>query len=148
MLLCHHGTEGAAAALARALEIAESGRTRLVHLFVVPDLWAGMQGDDWLNNASTRDDFGRYVEGLLEREAREQIEAVRRDCAARGLAYEALLRVGDPAQCAVTAAREINADLAVIGAPRPKKVAGLKSRMDLETLVRGLGCPLLVAPRS
>lgn len=145
LLLCHHGTGGAATALACALEQAEPGRTRLVHLFVVPDLWAGMQGDDWLNNASTRDDFGRYVEGLLEREAREQIEAVAARCAERGLACEPLLRVGDPAECAVAAACEIGADLVVIGPPRPKKAPGLKSRMALETLARELPCPLLVA---
>jgi len=34
----------------------------------------------------------------------------------------------------------------VIGAPRPRGHAGLRSRMDLETLVRGLGIPLVVIP--
>jgi nucleotide-binding universal stress UspA family protein len=147
LLLCHHGTEGAALAEARAHEVAEPGRTRLVHLFVVPDLWAGMQGDDWLNNASTRDDFGRYVEGLLEREAREQIDGVRDRCINCGIAHESLLRVGDPAACAVAAAKELGADLVVIGPPRPKGAPGLRSRMELETLVRGLPCPLLIAHR-
>ena len=52
LLLCHHGTPGAAAAEALAYGIAVPGATTLVHCLVVPELWAGMQGDDWLNNAS------------------------------------------------------------------------------------------------
>lgn len=147
LLLCHHGTAGAARAEALAYEVAAPGRSRIVHCLVVPDLWEGMQGDDWLNNAATRDDFGRYVEGLLEREAREQIDGVRARCAGRGFDYVSLLRVGDPAECAVAAARETAADLVVIGPPRARGEPGLRSRMALETLVRGLACPLLVAPR-
>lgn len=145
LLLCHHGTAGAARAEALAYGVATPGLSRIVHCLVVPDLWAGMQGDDWLNNASTRDDFARYVENMLERDARAELAAVAARCRERGFAYEAVLKVGDPAACAVEAAREQGAELAVIGPPRPKGAEGLRSRMDMETLVRGLPCPLLVA---
>jgi nucleotide-binding universal stress UspA family protein len=145
LLLCHHGTPGAARAAALAFELAEVGRSVVVHCLVVPELWAGMQGDDWLNNASTRDDFARYVEGVLERDAREQIDAVAAACARHGLAYRSILRVGDPAKCTVDIAREVEAGLVVIGPPRPKGEAGLRSRMELEALVRGLHCPLVIA---
>jgi nucleotide-binding universal stress UspA family protein len=145
LLLCHHGTAGAARAEALAYELAEPGHSLIVHCLVVPDLWDGMQGDDWLNNASTRDDFAHYVEGLLERDARAQLEGVETRCIARGLAYRSLLRVGDPAGCVVAAAREVAPDIVVIGPPRPKGETGLRSRMELETLVRGLPCPLMVA---
>jgi nucleotide-binding universal stress UspA family protein len=145
LLLCHHGTAGAARAAALAFEMAEAGRTLVVHCLVVPELWAGMQGDDWLNNASTRDDFARYVEGVLERDAKAQIAAVAAACADRGLAYRSILRIGDPAKCAVAMAGEVEAGVVVIGPPRPKGEDGLRSRMELETLVRGLRCPLLVA---
>jgi nucleotide-binding universal stress UspA family protein len=147
LLLGHHGTTGAALAAALALEMAAPGRTRVVHCLVVPDLWADMQGDDWLNNASTRDDFGRYVENLLEREAREQLAAVEALCRQRDLTWQPMLRVGDPADCLLAVATEIAADLVVIGPPRRKDEAGLRSRMDLEKLVRQLRCPLLVASR-
>jgi nucleotide-binding universal stress UspA family protein len=146
ILLAHHGTEGAELAEQLAFRLAEPG-TRLVQLLVVPDLWAGMQGDDWLNNASTRDDFGRYVEQMLEAEAAEQIRAVRAHSVERGLAFEALLRVGDPSECLLEAARETGVDLVLIGPPRPKGMAGLRSRMDLDKLTRGLRVPLLVASR-
>ncbi len=148
LLLCHHGTDGAAAAEALAYQVAEAGRTAIVHCLVVPDLWAGMQGDDWLNNASTRDTFGRYVEGVLEKDARAQLAGVEARCRSRGLAWRPVLRVGDPAECALAVAAESGADLVVIGPPRPKGTEGLRSRMDPEKLVRGLKCPLLVAPRA
>jgi nucleotide-binding universal stress UspA family protein len=148
LLLGCHGTPGAARATALALDIAEPGRTAIVHCYVVPDLWAGMQGDDWLNNAATRDAFGRHVEGLLEREAREHIESVAARCAERGVACRAVVRVGDPADCLLAAAAETAAELVVIGPPRRRGEPGLRSRMDLEKLVRGLACPLSIATAS
>lgn len=148
LLLCHHGSAGAAAAEALAWQVAAPGATTLVQCLVVPDLWAGMQGDDWLNDASTRDDFGRYVENMLEDDARRDMAGVEAHCQERGIAYRPVLRVGEPADCVVAVAKEIGADLAIIGPPRPKGVAGLRSRMNLETLARGLPCPLLIAQRS
>lgn len=148
LLLCHHGTAGAARAATLAFDLAQKGRTRIVHCLIVPELWAGMQGDDWLNNASTRDDFAAYVEAVLERDARAQIDAVAHASRTHGLDYRSVLRVGDPARCAVDIAAETGADTVVIGPPRPKGEAGLRSRMDLETLVRGLRCPLVVAPAA
>jgi nucleotide-binding universal stress UspA family protein len=146
LLLCHHGTTGAAAAETQAYEIALPGATTLVHCLVVPEFWAGMQGDDWLNNASTRDAFGSYLEGMLEGDARRELAAVASRCKERGIAYEPVMRLGDPAETALTVAAETNADLVVIGSPRRKGEEGLRSRMDMETLVRGLRCPLVVAP--
>jgi nucleotide-binding universal stress UspA family protein len=56
------------------------------------------------------------------------------------------MRLGDPAETVLAVAAETNADLVVIGSPRRKGEEGLRSRMDMEKLVRGLKCPLLVAP--
>ena len=147
LLLCHHGTAGAQAAAAYALDIAVAGTTTLVHCLVVPKLWAGMQGDDWLNNAATRDAFGRYVENMLENDARRELAGVEARCRERGVAYQSVMLLGEPAETALAIAIEVGADLVVIGPPRIKGEEGLRSRMDLEKLVRGLKCPLLVAPR-
>ena len=147
LLLAHHGTEGAALAEQIAYQLAEPG-ARIVHLLVVPDFWAGMQGDDWLNNASTRDDFAHHVENMLEAEAAEQVRALESRCGERGLAYKTLMRFGDPAECMIQAARETDPDLALIGPPRPKGTPGYRSRMDLDKLARGLGIPFLVASRA
>ena len=147
LLLCHHGTEGAALAEQLAYDVGGSGKTTIVHCLVVPELWAGMQGDDWLNNASTRDSFAHYVEQLLEKDAKRELAAVAARCTEHGLACKQVVRFGDPADCAVAIAAEEKAELVVIGPPRPKGLLGLRSRMDLERLVRGLACPLLVASR-
>jgi nucleotide-binding universal stress UspA family protein len=147
LLLCHHGTPGAQAAAEFALNLALPGTTTLVHCLVVPELWAGMQGDDWLNNASTRDAFGSYVENMLEQDAKRELACVKAKCQERGIAYESVMRLGDPAETALAVAAKVGADLIVIGPPRRKGEEGLRSRMDLEKLVRGLRCPLMVAPR-
>jgi nucleotide-binding universal stress UspA family protein len=145
LLLAHHGTPGALRAEALACAWATPGLTRITHLLVVPDLWAGMQGDDWLNNASTRDDFGNYVEGVLAKENAEIVNAVRARLTAIGLEYTPVIRFGDPATCLLEVARDQSPDLVVIGPPRLKGAPGYRSRMELETLVRGLNAPLMVA---
>jgi nucleotide-binding universal stress UspA family protein len=148
LLLAYHGTEGARIAEALAFRIAVPARTLVLHLYVVPEFWSGMQGDDWLNNAWTRDAFATHVEHELATEANEHISAVAAACAARGIKSESALRIGDPAECLVALAQERAADLVVVGPPRAKGVAGYRSRMNLETLVRKLRVPLLVAGRQ
>lgn len=131
-----------------ALDTAIPGETRIVHLLVVPDFWEGMQGDDWLNNASTRDAFGSYLEGLLETDVREQLRSLEERCTERGLAYKAVMRQGDPAECLLEAAAQEQASIVVIGPPRPKGAPGYRSRMEIEKLMRGLHVPLLMAARA
>ncbi len=145
LLLAHHGTPGALRAEALAFAIAEPGTTNIVHALIVPDFWDGMQGDDWLNNASTRDAFARHLEGQIEAENAQQIAALREHCDARGIACRSLVAVGDPAERLLEMARESAADLVVIGPPRARGEPGYRSRMNLETLARGLACPLLMA---
>jgi len=128
-----------------ALALAAPG-ARLSQLVVVPDFWKGMMGDDWLNNASTRDAYGRHVEQQLEREIEAEVARVRERAAALGLRYERRVVLGKPAECLLEAAASINPDLVVIGSPRPARVRGLRSRMQLETLVRALAVPLLIVP--
>ncbi len=106
LLLCHHGTRGAAAAEALALEFAVPGVTTIVHCLVVPELWAGMQGDDWLNDASTRDAFGGYVENLLENDAQRELAAVEARCQERSIGYRAVMRYGEPVEIVLAIAVE------------------------------------------
>jgi nucleotide-binding universal stress UspA family protein len=145
VLLASHGTRGAQAAESAALELCAGGAT-LAHLCVVPELWHGMMGDDWLNNAATRERYGKHVEAELSHEidvVRARLEGASR---ARGLEYEHRTVIGDPALCLVAYAAEFRPGLIVIGAPRPARTPGLRSRMKLETLVKSLKAPLLVAP--
>ena len=145
ILVASHGTPGAQAAERAAFALCPP-RGRLSHLIVVPDLWRGMLGDDWLNNASTRDVFGKYVENELQREIDSHVERMRPQAAARDIAYEFRVVLGKPAGCLLAFSREVAPDLVVIGAPRPKGIGGLRSRLHTGELAGALGMPLLVIP--
>lgn len=147
LLLAHHGTPGAVLAESLAFDLAIPEQTRIIHLLVVPDLWEGMQGDDWLNNAWTRDTFARYVEGLLEKDTAEQLRALEARCKERQLEYQSVVRLGDPTECLIDTAANMPATMVVIGPPRPKGMLGYRSGLNLDTLVRKLHIPLLIANR-
>lgn len=148
ILLPHHGTAGAKQAEALAYQLAQAGKTALVHLFIVPDFWAGMQGDDWLNNASTRDDFAHYVEGMLEAEARAQLQAVEANCVAHGISYQPILKFGEPTSCLIAANQAVQPSLLIMGARRRRGMPGYRSHINLEKLLRTLSCPLIIAPQA
>ncbi|OGI47603.1 MAG: hypothetical protein A2637_01680 [Candidatus Muproteobacteria bacterium RIFCSPHIGHO2_01_FULL_65_16] len=145
ILLASHGTDGARAAEKLAYAFCRHG-TALHHLIVVPDLWKGMLGDDWLNNASTRATFGRYVESELEREIRAHVKRMRRETAKRRIRYRYELVQGKPTECLIARAADGPVDLIVLGSPRPKGRTGLRSRMLDERLFRALRAPVIVAP--
>jgi nucleotide-binding universal stress UspA family protein len=145
ILLASHGTAGARAAEAAAFDFVTPDAV-LGHLVVVPDLWRGMMGDDWLNNASTRDRYARHLEGELGREIEALCARLETEVRGREARYVQRTAVGDPAACLVAYAAEFGPDLVVIGARRPPRVEGLRSRMRLERLTTQLAAPLLVAP--
>ena len=145
VLIASHGTPGAQAAEQAALAWCGAG-VRLSHLVVVPDLWRGMMGDDWLNNASTRDTYGKYIESELQREVDVHVGRLRAHAATAGVSYEFRVVLGKPTDCLLAYAREVAPALVVIGAPRPKGRLGLSSRMHPERLAVGLTAPLLIIP--
>jgi nucleotide-binding universal stress UspA family protein len=147
VLVASHGTPGARAAERAALELASPAAT-IYHLVVVPDLWRGMMGDDWLNNASTRAAYGRHVESQLAREVEEHRLSLEREVRTAGRHYETRVVLGKPDEALLEYAAEIRPDLVVIGAPRPPDVPGLRSRMRVEKLVGALGMVLVVIPQS
>lgn len=146
LLLAHHGTPGARRAEALAVRMALLLQARVTHLLVVPAFWEGMMGDDWLNNAATRDAFGSYLENLLSEEAQVVVGGVRERCLASGLGYRALLRQGDVTEVMLRVAAEIRPVMMVIGPRRPGGVPGFRDRVRIEGLARGLEVPLLIAP--
>jgi nucleotide-binding universal stress UspA family protein len=145
ILLASHGSEGAQAAERMALQLCGKGG-KVHQLLVVPDLWKGMTGDDWLNNGSTRDRFRRYLENQLESEAREHLERVRSQADARGIGYSVEVTVGKPSACLIDASSSADFDLVIVGSPRPRGRRGLRSRMAIEPLLRALPMPLLIVP--
>ena len=145
ILIASHGTTGAQAAERAALGWCRTGG-RLSHLVVVPDLWRGMLGDDWLNNAATRDTYGKYVESELQREIDAHVARLSAQAATAGIAYAVKVVLGEPTQCLLEYSSEIAPALIVLGAPRPRGQPGLRSRMHPVRLVGALAPPLLVIP--
>lgn len=145
ILLASHGTPGARAAESIALALAMPGAT-LFHLTVVPDFWRGMMGDDWLNNVATREAYCSHIETELGREIERHREDLEPRVLATGARYTARIVLGKPADCLLAYAAESDPQLVVIGSPRRRGMPGLRSRMQVEGLVRGLAAPLLVAP--
>lgn len=145
ILLASHGTDGARAAEKLALSLCPRGAT-LHHLVVVPEFWKGMMGDDWLNNVSTRMVYAEYVESTLEAEVAREIRRVQRDAKKRGLRYRTEMAFGNPAECLLARLKRGGVDLAVLGALRPKRRTGLRSRMLTDDVLRGVTVPLIIAP--
>lgn len=145
VLLASHGTEGAQAAEQAVLQMC--GTNSHVHqLVVVPDLWKGMTGDDWLNNGSTRNRFRDYLESELENEVRDHVSRMQKHAIARQIEYSAEVMVGKPEACLLEAINKDEYDLVVMGSPRPKGKTGLRSRMKPEPLLAALSTPLLIVP--
>jgi len=145
ILLASHGTDGARAAEKMAFEFCTDGAA-LHHLVVVPSLWKGMTGDDWLNNGSTRNTFRDYLEGELEKEVRVHLQRMIEETDELGISYSYDVVVGEPDECLLKSSRERDCSLVIIGSPRPKGKSGLRSRMRLEPPMRGLSIPLMIAP--
>ena len=146
ILLASHGTDGAQAAEQMAISLCNKGGT-IHHLVVVPEkLWSGMTGDDWLNNGSTRDTFRRYLENELEQEVAEHCERVSKHAKENEIEYTREVIVGEPEECLLNVSKKQEYDLVVMGAPRPKGVSGLRSRMSTDTVKRSLSTPLMIAP--
>lgn len=145
VLLASHGTEGAIAAEQMALALCSKG-AKLHHLIVVPTLWQGMTGDDWLNNGSTRDTFRRYLESELGQEVEEHCNRVKQAADQQELEYSNSIVVGEPDECLLDASNSASYEMVVMGSPRPKGKKGLRSRMKIEPLAKFLHIPLLVVP--
>lgn len=144
-LLASHGTQGAMAAVQAAIELCQAGN-ELHHLIVVPELWQGMTGDDWLNNGSTRDTYRRYLESELGREIDEHCQLVQEMAVDKGIDYQRQIILGEPGKCLAEHSASRHFDLIVMGSPRPKGIAGLRSRMKIEPLLKTLSTPLLIIP--
>jgi len=145
ILLASHGTPGARTAERAALKLAGPGAT-LFHLVVVPEFWDGMQGDDWLNNASTRDVYARHIETTLEREVRDQILRVERAAGKHRLRYRSRTVYGKPDACLLEAVKSAKPQLVVLGSLRGRGKTGLRSRMLTDDLLRKLNVPMLIIP--
>lgn len=144
VLLASHGTDGAQAAEKIAIELCKKGG-HVHHLIVVPTLWGGMTGDDWLTNGETRNTFRRYLENELSEECDEHINRVSTAAKAHDLRYTSEVIVGEPDKCLQDISTKESFDLIVMGSPRPKGMSGLRSRMRTKKIEK-LSIPVYTVP--
>lgn len=141
-LLASHGTIGAKAAEQKTFDICDTN-SQVTHLVVVPEFWKGMLGDDWLNNSSTRIQFGHYLESLLEEEVDQNISRVREQFNHLDIQYTAKVVMGNPEECLLKIFNEFVFDAVVIGSQRPKNMQGLYSRMLSNTVTHKISAKLI-----
>ena len=145
ILLASHGTEGAKAAERAVLEMC-SADSVVTHLFVIPDFWKHILGDDWLNNQVTQKRFANYLETELQKEATETISRVRNQLEKRSVNHNHLILFGKPQKCLLEACRAYNFDLVITGSQRPKFHHGLQSRMTTKRLLKKLSVSHIQIP--
>ena len=144
ILLATHGTPGARKAEELAARLARETGATLTVLSVVNEAWKDMTGDDWLNTSTTRNTFRRYVEGQIEGEIGELRK--RLTPALEGLNPQFVSRVGTLDEVLAETARDVGADVIVVGTRQKKQAPGFKDRLDPKRLHPILPCPLVVAP--
>jgi len=145
ILLASHGTIGAQAAEQKVFEMCVSN-ARIMHLLVVPEFWKDMLGDDWLNNSVTRIQFEFYLETKLGQEVDQHIDRVHSRLEKLGICSTHKIVFGDPEKCLINTCDLSEFDLVIMGSPRPKGIAGLRSRMATKLTARRLTIPLLAVP--
>ncbi len=128
ILLASHGTIGAQAAEKALLKLCLTN-TELTHLYVLPEFWKNMLGDDWLNNEITRERFGNYLESELAHEIDETITRLQKQLQPFDIEAKHKVVIGDPENELLKACQEGNYKLVITGSTRPKTMPGLKSRM-------------------
>lgn len=144
-LLASHGTIGAKAAEHKAIHICPPGSC-IHHLTIVPQLWNGMTGDDWLNNDWTRNEFCRYLEANIEKEISQHSLELKQTISEYGISYSHEIGYGDLANNIIQVSRHHQFDIIIIGSARPKYISGLKSRVAIKPLLSAIDKPILIVP--
>lgn len=127
------GSSDAAGAVAADLAAAFGARLHLVHVYDVPLI--EMTPYHFAVPQSVWDD--------VRKAARERLEKVRSELAGRGVEVEARLAEGTPAEAIGDAARELGADLLVIGTRGHTGLTHALLGSVAERTLRTAPCPVL-----
>lgn len=120
-------------ALELACDLAKDHRARLIILHVAAPLRAHVT------------EMGLSVDRSHKEWLDAEAQLNRLNC--RGLQPERLLRVGEPATVILSVTRQVNADLIVIGQPRPSRWRWLLEERVAESLVQTSPCPVLIVTK-
>jgi nucleotide-binding universal stress UspA family protein len=144
ILLTTHGTPGARKAEVLAREWADRHGAKVTILSIINEAWGDMTCDDWLNTSTTRNTFGSYVAGEISREIGTLWDRLRQEF--QGVDIDFLSKAGKLEEVLVEAAREVDADVVIMGAWQQEQAPGFKDRFENRRLHPQMPCPLVVAP--
>ncbi len=145
ILLASHGTQGAQAAEQATYGMC-SKNVHVTHLYVIPEFWKNMMGDDWLNNDITQQRFGNYLEYELSKEVQNTINRVKTNVEDLQASYSASIYIGNPQQCLATTSNKSTFDVIILGSSRPKTISGLRSKMFSTKITKQIKSPVLQIP--
>ncbi|MGX9364866.1 universal stress protein [Desulfoplanes sp. PS50] len=144
ILLTTHGTPGARKAEVLAREWADRYGAKVTILSIINEAWGDMTCDDWLNTSTTRNTFGSYVAGEISREIGMLWDRLRQEF--QGVDIDFLSKAGKLEEVLAEAAREVDADVVIMGAWQHEQAPGFKDRFENRRLHPQMPCPLVVAP--
>ena len=142
-LLASHGTPGAIAAEQAALQQCRKGES-LHHLLVIPEWWADMTGDDWLNSGASRNRYREYVEQQLHTEAEQVFVRVQNQCASRGINYSLLHIVGNTSKVLERCVSSESYVKVFVGSRRPSHCEGVNDRGISNKLIKNAAAKLVI----
>lgn len=142
-LLASHGSPGAIEAERVALNQCCEG-DYIDHLLVVPDWWADMTGDDWLNSGASRNRYRAYIEEQLKQEAEQVFLRLENECYMRGINYSSIFVVGNTPQVFKEFVCAEKYTKIFTGSRRPSSYTGVKDRMLTKKIIKRAGCKLVM----
>ena len=142
-LLVSHGTPGAIAAEQVALQQCRQGEC-LHHLLVIPEWWADMTGDDWLNSGASRNRYREYIEQQLHAEAEQVFARVQNQCESRGINYSSLCVVGNTPKVLEKYVYNESYVKVFVGSRRPSHCEGVNDRGISNKLIKNAAAKLVI----
>jgi universal stress protein A len=128
---------------ATQLAVLTGGSITLLHVFQTPDYPAA-----FYQGLYTEHEQVRTQVDLLKREANAQLALVIEQIVAKGPEAQPLLRIGNPYDEIVSAAKEIRADLIVIGSHGHTGLERFLVGSTAERVVQYAPCPVLVVKKK
>jgi nucleotide-binding universal stress UspA family protein len=128
---------------ATQLAVLTGANITLMHVFQVPDYPAA-----FYQGLYTEHEQVRIQVDLLKREANAQLALVIEQIVAQGLEAQPLLRIGNPYDEIVGAAKEIGADLIVIGSHGHAGLERFLLGSTADRVVQYAPCPVLVIKKK
>jgi len=144
ILLATHGTPGAQKAEKLAAQWAETYGAKITILSIINEAWGDMTCDDWLNTSTTRNRFGSYVAEEIAKEIGSVWDRLKADLEGKEVNF--ITRGGKLDDVLAMTAKELEADIVIMGAWQKEQAPGFRDRFENKKLHPQMHCPVVIAP--